>query len=211
MRNSTFGRVAILALMMGLLVPAAASAQVSFHELNLNGKVLYQDTKNNDAEDLKISSESFDSRKLGEVCRGEELEKKEKVFLVVDCEDLSVDIQIINTDKDNISFNEIIGTVVLEEDTALAKTKTRNFGKEDEETELQQVTALGAVEIECEGAELEMGGKFDVKFKDECPNTVKASKLFGTASIGGLLDIEGIIDNGRANANKPNATIAGEL
>jgi hypothetical protein len=198
MNRNSLRSIAGLAFAAGLLLPAIASAQVSAHELSLSGKVLYQQEKNNG--DLKVRSESFKIKEIAEVCTDEPLGKKEKVFLIVDCGALGepIPIQIFNTDP--IMAGDEIGRITFDEIGPLFSTK-------GEET--KSATALGTVEIDCEGSvDAEMSGKLEIKYKDiegeSCPNTVKASKLVGAGSFGDEeMDVEGILDNGSLNAKKP--------
>jgi hypothetical protein len=197
-----FGKVAALASMMWLVVPAAASAQVALHELDVKGKLLYQDY--NKSDQPRVGRESFKSRDVIGVCLGEEQpDKNLKLFLRIDCQDLGSGgaVEIWNTGSP-AQIVEEIGEVSLDE---LVLVSGASF------EEPSSATALAEVEIECgEGAfAAEFGGKFDIKFSEDdqsnfCPRTAKASKLIGGAVVFGE---PAILENGSVNAKKPTVNV----
>jgi hypothetical protein len=202
MRVNSLRRIAGLAFAIGLLLPAAAGAQVALHELSVKGKVLFQDFNNKD--EPRVGSQSFNERDIIGICLDEEKPAKTlKLFVRLDCEGLleGGSIEIWNT-GDPIQMVDEIGEVSL---GTFPLVKGTSF------EEPKEITALGEVDIACGlGAfDTEIFGRLRIKFSEDdqgnfCPSTGNGSKLVGEMEVFGD---DGIVDNGRVKLKKPSINV----
>lgn len=167
----------LLAFALVFALPLAASAQVTAHEVKLSIKGLAQTTNSNDF--LKPDRFTVNQKDVFGACHGAAPAKDEGIFLFLDCTNVPTSLNnntILLMDTNPVTVLGEIGSVNFD----LAR-----FVQNESSKGLQSASVPATIEIDCDGATVEVFGIMDINFKDldgtQCPNSASV-KVTGTGT-----------------------------
>ena len=186
----------LLSFALVFAMPLLASAQVTAHEMKISIKGLAQMTNSNEL--LKPDKFTANQKDVFQACQGSAPAKDEGIFLFLDCQDLNNNT-ILAMDTDPVTVLGGVGGVSFDL-TRLVQNQSNNG--------VQSASVPASLEIDCDGATVEVFGIMDINFKDldgtQCPNSA-TMKVTGTGTEVDLF----IVDNGSSvNAQKRTAAFS---
>jgi hypothetical protein len=178
----------LLGFALVLLLPFAATAQVTAHQVKISVKAVGQTTNDQDFD--KFDRFSGNTNDVLTICGGGEPPARDvALFLFLDCSDVPLSLEnnlLAIVDTNPILLLEEVGSVSFD---------TARFMRNESSNGLQSALVPVTMEFDCGAITLEGSGIMKLEFKDldgtQCPNSASV-KVTGVSSQ----PVPFIVDNG---------------